>query len=203
MTRRSGMVESPLIGHEFRYFGDRFRVLESSRDTSDGSLRGDYFAAPRAKVPEHVHRDHEESFEVVSGTLRVRVGGRERTLGPGQIAVGPPGVPHAWWNPSVEEEAYFMVGLRPGLDVETVLETMLGLARDGKTTRGMLPRNPLQLAVLMHEAGGWAYFTGVPGPVRKVLFALVTLLALVGRRLGYRTSYSKHGAPAHGVSRDN
>jgi quercetin dioxygenase-like cupin family protein len=93
---------NPIIGHEFRCFGDRFQILESSRVTSDGSLRGEYFAAPRAKVPEHVHRPQEESFEIVSGMLCIRVGGLEMTLSPGQSAVGPPDVPHAWWNPSEE-----------------------------------------------------------------------------------------------------
>ncbi len=186
MTTTDYVGDNQLIRHEFRYFGDRFQILESSRATSDGSLRGKYFAAPRAKVPEHVHRHQEESFEVVSGMLCVRVGGQEMALSPGQSAVGPPGIPHAWWNPSDEEEVHFLLGLRPGLDVETMLETILSLSRDGKTIGRMVPRKPLQLAVIAQDVGSWAYFTGIPGPMRKVLFAPVALLAFVGRLLGYR-----------------
>lgn len=192
-------AESPLIGHEFRYSKDRFRIIESARDTEDGSSRADYFAAPRAKVPEHVHRDQEESFEVVSGTLRIRVGGRELTLGPGQSAVGPPDVPHTWWNPSDNEEAHFLVGLRPGIEVETMLETLLGLARDGKTVKG-LPRNPLQLAVLIRDMGSWAYPPWVPKPARRVLYAPVKALAFVGEMLGYRASYPEYSSPGQRVS---
>jgi hypothetical protein len=77
MIETDGATKNPLIGHEFRYFGDRFCILESSRDTDDQSLRSEYLAAPKAKVPQHVHRDQEESFEVISGTLGIRVGGRE------------------------------------------------------------------------------------------------------------------------------
>src|SRR3712207_6558986 len=45
-----------LVGHEFSFSGHTFRVLESARDTEDGSLRFDYSAPPRANVSEHVHR---------------------------------------------------------------------------------------------------------------------------------------------------
>jgi quercetin dioxygenase-like cupin family protein len=192
IASRGGPIENPLVGHEFRYFRDRFRILESSRDTDDGSLRGDYFAPPGAKVPEHVHCDQEERFEVISGTLCIRMGGRAMTLTPGQSAVGPPGVPHRWWNPSDDEEVHFLVRLHPGRDVETLLETLLGLAREGKTTRTGIPKNPLQLAVLLDEIGRWAYVTEVPMPVQKVLFVPLVSLAFVGRLLGYKASYPEY-----------
>ena len=129
MTRVDKATGYLLIGHEFRFFGDRLRILESARETDDGSLRGKYFAPPRGNAPEHIHADQEERFEVVSGTLGVRVGGRELVLSPGQSVVGPPGVPHEWWNFSDEEEVRFLVGIRPGSGVEALLETVLGLAR--------------------------------------------------------------------------
>ena len=185
----NGIVNS-LIGHEFRFFGHRFHLLESARDTGDGTLRFDYSAPPRASVSAHVHHDQEESFEVVSGKLGVRVGGQEVLLIPGQSGVGPPGVPHAWWNPSDDEEVRFLVGIRPGLDVESMLETVLGLMREGKTI-GPLPRNPLQLAVLAREIGSWLVLT----PVEKVLFAPVVLLAFVGSLLGYRARYPEYRGP--------
>jgi quercetin dioxygenase-like cupin family protein len=193
LTAEAAGAASPLIGHEFRLSGDRFSILESARQTDDGSLWGEYFAPPGARVPEHVHLGQEESFEVVSGTLGVSVGGRELTLGPGQSAVGPPDVPHTWWNPG-DEEAHFLVGLRPALHMETVFETWYGLAQDGKTI-GWLPKNPLQLAVLVDEVGGWFYYTGVPKPVWKALFAPVAALAFVGKLLGYRARYPEYSRP--------
>ena len=179
-----------LVGHEFSFSGHTFRVLQSARDTDDGSLRFDYSAPPRANVPEHVHRFQEERTEVVSGTLGMRVGGQELLLTPGQKAVGPPGIPHAWWNPSEEEEVRFVSEIRPGVEVETFGETLVGLSRDGKTI-GPIPRNPLQLAVLAEEIASWL----VLRPVEKVLFAPVAALAFVGRLLGYRASYLKYSGP--------
>jgi mannose-6-phosphate isomerase-like protein (cupin superfamily) len=179
-----------LVGHEFSFSGHTLCVLESARDTNDGSLRFDYSAPPHANVSEHVHRFQEERNEVVSGTLGMRVGGQELLLTAGQKAVGPPGVPHAWWNPSEEEEVRFVSEIRPGLEVETFFETLLGLSRDGKTI-GPIPRNPLQLAVLADEIASWL----VLRPVEKVLLAPVAALAFIGRLLGYRASYFKYSGP--------
>jgi putative transposase of IS4/5 family DUF4096 len=78
--------------------------------------------------------------------------------------------------------------LRTG--VETFLETLLGLSRDGKTI-GPIPRNPLQLAALADEIASWL----VLRPVEKVFFAPVAALAFVGRLLGYRASYLKYSGP--------
>jgi quercetin dioxygenase-like cupin family protein len=183
-------IVNPLIGHEFSFFGHRFHLLESARDTGDGSLRFDYTAPPGANISEHVHRDQEERFEVVSGELGIRVGGQEVLLTPGQSGVGPPGVPHAWWNSSDDEEVRFLVGIRPGLDVETMLETVLGLMREGKTI-GPIPRNPLQLAVLAQEIGSWLLLT----PVEKALLAPVAALAFVGELLGYGAHFPEYSGP--------
>ena len=73
--------------------------------------------------------------------------------------------------------------------------TVFGLARDGKTVGGTIPRNPLQLVVLAHEFGSWGYFTGVPKPARRALFAPVRVLALFGGLLGYRASYPEYSGP--------
>jgi mannose-6-phosphate isomerase-like protein (cupin superfamily) len=179
-----------LLGHEFSFSGHTLCVLKSGRDAEDGSLRFDYSAPPRANVSEHVHRFQEERNEVVSGTLGMRVGGQELLLTPGQKAVGPPDVPHAWWNPSEKEEVRFVSEIRPGLEVETFFETLLGLSRDGKTI-GPIPRNPLQLALLADEIASWL----VLRPVEKVFFAPVAVLAFVGRLLGYRASYLMYSGP--------
>ena len=188
--RQSTSAIVTLVGHEFSFSGHTFRVLQSARDTEDGSLRFNYSAPPRANVSEHVHRFQEERTEVVSGTLGMSVGGQELLLSAGQKAVGPPGVPHAWWNPSEEEEVRFLSGIRPGLEVETFFETLLGLARDGKTI-GVVPRNPLQIAVLADEVTSWLALR----PVERLVFAPVAALALVGRLFGYRASYLKYSAP--------
>jgi quercetin dioxygenase-like cupin family protein len=177
-------TETTLIGHEFSVMGHDFHVLESSRDTDDGSLRLDYSAPPRANVSEHTHHFQQESFEVVSGKLGVRVGGQGLILTPGENAMGPPGVPHAWWNPSDEDRVRFVAGIRPGIEVESMFETVLGLMEQGKTF-GPLPKNPLQTAVLAREIASWV----VLGPVEKALLAPLFALAFVGGLFGYKARY--------------
>lgn len=186
MVQTGERLQSPLSGHEFHFFGHRFHVVDSAQDTEDGALRTDYAAPPCASVSRHVHRFQEEQFKVVLGTLGVRVGGRELILSPGQSAVGPAGVPHSWWNPG-DEEVRFLVGICPGLEVEIWLETLLGLVRDGKTI-GSIPGNPLQLAVLAREVGSWVYL----GPVWRMLFAPIAILAYVGGLLGYKVRYPRY-----------
>ena len=191
IRREAGHERSrPLVGHEFNLMGHSFRILESARDTDDGSLRLDYSAPPDANVSEHVHRFQEERFEVLSGKLGVRVGGQEMILGPGQRGVGPPGIPHAWWNPSGDERVRFLVAVLPGIEVETMFETLLGLMREGRTI-GLLPRNPLQLAVLARDIASWLVLTSV----EKALFSPVAALAFVGELLGYRSRYPEYSGP--------
>ncbi len=195
LASRGDTIENPLLGHEFRLLGDRFRVLESARNKADESLRFEYFARPGASVPKHIQPELEERFEVVSGRMGVRVGGRELLLSANQSAVGPPGVPHEWWNLSEEEEVHMLVEVRPALHVESLLETWVGLARDGKAIRG-IPKNPLQLAVLVHEVGSWANFVGPIMPVWKTFFALLRPLVFIGKLFGYRARYPEYSGSA-------
>ena len=106
--------------------------------------------------------------------------------------IGPAGVPHAWRNPSEDEELHIVSELRPPLRFETLFETAFGLARDGKTTKQGMPKNPLQLAVLVDETRGMFYFTRPPVSVQRAFLALFAVLASVGRQLGYKASYPEY-----------
>lgn len=64
------------------------------------------FAAPEgAAPPEHVHPRQEERFETVSGVLRARVGGEERTLQAGEDLVVPRVLPTPGGSPGKETPA--------------------------------------------------------------------------------------------------
>jgi mannose-6-phosphate isomerase-like protein (cupin superfamily) len=47
---------------------------------------------------DHIHTHQEERLEVVEGTVRCRVAGREYVLERGRVMVIPAGTPHAVWN---------------------------------------------------------------------------------------------------------
>ena len=54
----------------------------------------------------------------------------------------------------------------------------------------------MQLVVLASEHKDEVYLPRPPIAVQKALFAILDLLAPVGRLLGYRASYPEYGAPA-------
>jgi quercetin dioxygenase-like cupin family protein len=187
MAHRGETIENPLTG-------ERMTFLKTTAETNGQSFEFEFVAPPGWSVPEHIHPHQQERTEVVSGVLSGRVAGEEFRLMPGEVRVVLAGVVHAWRNPSDEEEARFSVEFSPALKMESGFETSWGLARDGKATKAGLPKNPLQLVVLANEHKDEVYLTSAPIPLQKALFAVLGLLAPVGRLLGYRATYSQYSA---------
>jgi hypothetical protein len=133
----------------------------------------------------HVHPSQTERFNVIDGTLGLKVGEDKRTLGPGDVAVVEAGTPHGFWNAG-EDVVRFVCEVRPALQFESLLETMFTLAADGKTNRKGMP-NPLRLAVIAR-----AHFDTVrlPQPPAWLQKAGLAVGAPLGRVLGYRATYT-------------
>jgi hypothetical protein len=72
------------------------------------------------------------------------------------------------------------------LRTETVFETVAGLAQDGKTNKAGVPKNPLRLALIMHDYEDEVYFAQPPLFVQRVIFGG---MAKVGQLFGYRAEY--------------
>jgi quercetin dioxygenase-like cupin family protein len=165
---------------------DRVVFLQTARETDGQLLRLEMFASPGAAAPpDHVHPRQEERFETVSGVLRARVGGEERSLGAGETMVVPPGTPHTWWIDG-QEDVHVLVEFRPALNTETFFETMYGLARDGKVGENGVPPF-LQTAVISS-----AYEIYLPRPPIAMQKALFALLVPVGKLMGYRPTYPEY-----------
>ena len=116
---------------------------------------------------------------------RGRIGGQERDYGEGQVAVGPPGVPHAWRNTSDEKELLLVSELKPAVHMENLLELGSLIAGDLKRDKIGAPKHLLRLAVLASEAKGDFYFTQRHIQASLALFAA---LGSVGRLLGYEVN---------------
>ena len=99
-----------------------------------------------------------------------------------------PQVAHKWWNAG-EDELVFRAEVRPALQFEQLIETMFGLAADGKTNKKGMP-NPLRLAVIANH-----HFEDVQLPVvpRWMQKAALALGAPVGRSLGFQPHYAPAG----------
>ena len=195
MAKAGELIENPITG-------ERITFLKTTRQTDGRLLRFEYVLPPGFTIPEHVHPHQEERHEILSGTLRGRVGGKERDYGEGERVVGPAGVPHAWRNPSSREEVRFISEIRPPLAFETFFETYSGLGRDGKLTSQGIPKNPLQLAVLLDEMRGTFYSALAPVAVQEAFFALFGVLASVGRLLGYKARYPEYSGPEEAPRRE-
>jgi quercetin dioxygenase-like cupin family protein len=179
MAQAGDTIENPVTG-------ERIVFRQTSADTNGELLQFDLYLRARGFLPaKHVHARQEERPEVVSGSVRYRLQGEERALGAGEAVVLPPGIAHTLWN-DAEEEAHLIMDVRPALEVETALETMFGLARDGKTNDKGMP-NTLHAALLARE-----YELFLAGPPVAMQRAGTAILAPIARLLGYRTKYREY-----------
>ena len=182
MAKQGDVIENPVTG-------ERIVFRQTAQDTNGELLQFDLFLKPHGFVPlEHVHSRQEERVEVISGLAGYRLGGKEEDLSAGQAAALPPGIPHTLWNNS-DNETHLVMDVRPALQMETVLETVFGLARDGKTNDKGMP-NPLHGALLAREYE--LFLAGPPIPLQR---AGMAVLAPLARLLGYRTRYEKYSGP--------
>jgi quercetin dioxygenase-like cupin family protein len=166
--------------------GLRTVFRKTAAETSGELLQVDWIGEPSWTTgPDHIHPRQEERFEVLSGRLGLRADGIERVHGAGDVIVVSAGSPHAAWNAG-DDEVHVLVDFRPALRTETAFETLAGLARDGKTTRAGVPKNPLQLALILREFEKEVYFVRPPLAIQRVILGA---LAFVGRLLGYRAEY--------------
>jgi mannose-6-phosphate isomerase-like protein (cupin superfamily) len=123
---------------------DTIIFKQTVRETGGGLLQLEIFTAQNAAPPPvRVHSRQEEHFQIVSGTLRARVGGEARTLRAGERMVVPPRVAHTWWIGG-EEVGHVMVEFSPALHTETFFETICtaspATARSTKTAHPLCYR---------------------------------------------------------------
>jgi len=123
MAHPGDVVEAPLLGA-------RATFLKTTEQTNGKLLRVEVVLPPDFSVSEHVHPIQEERHHVVRGILRARVGGQERDYVEGEVAVGPPVVPHTWGNPSDSEALCLVSEHRPALHTEEMLEGGFTIAHD-------------------------------------------------------------------------
>jgi mannose-6-phosphate isomerase-like protein (cupin superfamily) len=184
LIRTGDTIENPVTG-------ERITFLATSADTDGEAVVIETVVEPDGFVAAaHVHPNQEERFQIVSGTLGLKVDDEEIVAGPGETLTVPAGTPHRFWNAGAEE-VRFRCEIRPALQFERLLETMFALAADGKTNRKGMP-NPLRLAVIAR-----AHFDIVrlPFPPAFVQRLGLALGAPVGRLLGYAPTYVRTAEP--------
>jgi hypothetical protein len=165
--------------------GQRMIFLETGQETGGQSLRIDSYNPPSPPLElEHVHPFQESGAEVISGSLRFRIGGEERSVKAGESITIPANTPHHFWNDG-EEEAHSIQSFRPALKIDRFFELYFGLAQDGKLNEEGSP-SFWQTAVMVPYFGDEIRTPNPPWALQRALFGL---LAPVGRMLGHRPEY--------------
>jgi quercetin dioxygenase-like cupin family protein len=175
MIRKGDRLENPVTGEVLIFH-------KTSRETGGAAVLVETIVRPDGFVAAaHVHPNQTERFEVLEGRLGLRVGDEEIVAEPGDVLTVEPGTPHRFWNAG-DGEARFVCEVRPALEFESLIETMFGLAAEGKTNRKGMP-NPLRLAVIARS-----HFDTVrlPFPPAWMQRAALAVGASFGRLLGYR-----------------
>ena len=169
--------------------GERIVFRQTSRETNGQAVVIETYVQPNGFVAAaHVHPSQEERFQVLRGTVGFKVGRTEQVAGPVTHVTLPAGTPHRFWNAG-EEEAHFVCEIRPALRFEQLIETMFGLASDGKTNRKGMP-NPLRLAVIANAHFDTVRLPFPPAALQKLGLVLGSPL---GRILGYGAVYTPAG----------
>ncbi len=190
MARADQILENPVTG-------ERIIFRKSARESDGHDWEAELFYQPHTgRLPlAHYHPRLEESFEVLAGTASYVIEGEERTSAAGEKFIFRPGTPHINpWNDG-EQELHLRQKLHldePDLQslaaIEEFVETLYGLARDGKVDARGRP-NPLQLMVVLHALQRVGYLAGIPVPIQRVFFGS---MAGIGRLVGYRARYPEY-----------
>jgi quercetin dioxygenase-like cupin family protein len=130
--------------------GEQIVIVRSAAETGGQVLDWELRLSPGGRVPSsHAHPEQQETFTVLEGTMRFRVGWRRLIAGPGQRVSVPPGAVHHFANAG-QVTARVAVESRPALHMQELLETAAALAQDQYSAGRALPR-PLDLALFMTE----------------------------------------------------
>jgi mannose-6-phosphate isomerase-like protein (cupin superfamily) len=142
-------------------------------------LEATYRPASQAP-PKHYHPSQDEHFEVLDGSVRVRAGDDERTLGAGEQIDIPRRTVHQMWNPGTGQ-ARVVWQTRPRGRTEQWFEAIDALHREGKVGRNGMP-GPLAFAALLTEYSDVFRLAASPEPLVR---GALTVLAPLGRMRGY------------------
>ena len=178
MIRTGQAIENPVTG-EVLVFHKTSRDTDGEYVLVETILRPDAFVAAA-----HSHPYQSESFEVLEGTVGFKVGRKKVELGPGDAVTVLPRTAHKFWNAG-DGPARFTCEIRPAGAFEQLIETMFGLAADGKTSKKGMP-NPLRLAVIARHHFDDVRLPLIPHILQRAALAMG---APLGKAFGYREVY--------------
>ncbi len=116
------------------FLATNIEVLVSAAEGSDAICVVEHRAPGGDSPPLHIHRNEDETFVILDGRVRFRVGDEDFTLDAGRAAVAPKGIAHSY-RVETPGGARFLTVTR-GRDFETLVKTLGQPAAD----TGLPPR---------------------------------------------------------------
>ncbi|MBK9151026.1 MAG: cupin domain-containing protein [Saprospiraceae bacterium] len=167
--------------------GDTYEFLETSEKTHGSKLVMKATICSRGLlVPIHYQVYQDESFKVISGQLTIISNDQHMSVGVGEKIVLPKNIPHNHFNDQPEPLIYLHT-VTPAPDFEHLIETLTGLAADGKSKNGQY--GLLQQLASLKYPNSKSYVTDTPEWVQNILMNTV---APIARLFGYRAVYRKY-----------
>jgi quercetin dioxygenase-like cupin family protein len=167
---------------------NEIKFLQTAKDTGGKLLEMEstYFSHSK-EPPAHYHPLQTEDFTVLFGELSIRINGEVKIFKQGETINIQPNVIHSMWNNS-NNKTVVNWKVRPAMETEFMLETLLGLARDGKTNEEGVP-GLLQISLTANKFSNVLRLVKPPFIFQKIIFTLLTPLAYL---LGYKPTYPQY-----------
>lgn len=182
MAYKNKTIQNPMTGQEIRF-------IQTSKD-SNGQLlemEATYKAMSSEPAP-HYHPCQDELFTVVSGEMTVRLNGEEmHNLRAGDMLQIPRNQIHTMWN-AAGRKAVVNWQVRPALHTEELLETIMGLAADGKCNKKGMP-GLLQIALTSGKYDKELRLMRPSFFMQMIVFSVLRPFALMA---GYKAVYEKY-----------
>lgn len=181
MAYKNKLIFNPVTGQHIRF-------LVTAKD-SDGRFLEmvSTYHARSVEPAAHYHPYQDETFTVIEGELTMRIDNQLITLHPGESMYIPRNKVHTMWN-NTDVKTVVSWQVQPAMNTELLLETLFGLAANGKVNAKGMPPLP-QLALIATHYIDVLRLAKPPLPVQKVLFGI---LGGVGRLLGYKAVYKEY-----------
>ena len=158
--------------------GERIIFRKTAAETDGKYVEIDLVLAPDGAVPgTHVHPLQVETFEVIKGQMKFRMGLKKVKAGPGETVVVPAGKVHNFANDG-DEPAHVRVTMEPALKMEELFETSVSLAKQGRVSKKGMPK-PLDLALFVERFQDEAR---APFPPHSVVMAVLAPLRAIARK---------------------
>jgi hypothetical protein len=154
--------------------GVRVEIRKTAEET-DGALF-EFDVVGRARgflIQSHVHTAQTERHEVIEGTMRLVIEGREHILKQGEAMTVPVGATHRQIpGPGHDDQGRVRVQLRPAGDSEAFVRRLVGV----DVNRWGFPR-PVGAARLVRDFGQMSHLTQPPLRVQRALSRAILRVA--------------------------